>query len=176
MLQRSRLILVAPLLLCACTRSVEPPPKQEGMKASPPVQVAKAMNTPFMEHPTGKFNSAVDAMTDAIERLRALPEWRDWITFGAQGMGERVDSYQFAEIRMLKDTIKLQQPIALDTEAVTKRAGVSKECLSGSGDTYSIAAATPAQAARVMDAIFRQYLKIRPFPDEDNDYAVGAEW
>jgi hypothetical protein len=51
------------------------------------------MDRPFMEHPSGDFETAVDAMADAIKRLRALPEWDKWITFHAQGMGSRVDSY-----------------------------------------------------------------------------------
>jgi hypothetical protein len=39
-----------------------------------------------------------------------------------------------------------------------------------------VANASPIEAARIMDAIFRTYLEIRPHPDEGNDYAVGAEW
>ncbi len=58
------------------------------------------MDRPFMEHPSGEFETAVDAMADAIKRLRALPEWDKWITFHAQGMGPRVDTYHFAAIRM----------------------------------------------------------------------------
>jgi ABC-type phosphonate transport system ATPase subunit len=30
---------------------------------------------PFMEHPTGGFDSAVAAMEDAVRRLRELPSW-----------------------------------------------------------------------------------------------------
>jgi hypothetical protein len=36
--------------------------------------------------------------------------------------------------------------------------------------------ATPAEAAAILDAIFRYHLGITPFPGEGNDYAVGAEW
>jgi len=32
------------------------------------------------------------------------------------------------------------------------------------------------EAAQILDAIFRHVLEIRPFDDQDNDYAVGAEW
>jgi hypothetical protein len=61
-----------------------------------------------MEHPSDEdFLSPIDAMADAITRLRALPEWKDWITFQAQGMGPRVDSYHFANILMRNEIIKL---------------------------------------------------------------------
>jgi hypothetical protein len=129
---------------------------------------------PFMEHPTGDFKSAVDAMADAIERLRALPAWDDWITFCAQGMGRDEDSEQHAEIGVRRDEIQLDEP--LDAEQVTRQAGVPGSSLIGAGGHYSIAQASPADAARVMDAIFRHWLGIRPFPDQGDDYAVGAEW
>jgi len=51
---------------------------------------------PFMEHPTGGFDSAVEAMEDAVRRLRQLRNWRQWITFGAQGEGHGPDGYEFA--------------------------------------------------------------------------------
>ena len=65
------------------------------------------MDRPFMEHPSGRFETAVDAIADAIKRLRGLPEWNRWITFTAQGMGGRVDSYHLAAIRMRQDDIRL---------------------------------------------------------------------
>jgi len=37
-----------------------------------------------MEHPTGEFDSALDAMEDAVGRLRELNGWDQWITFCAQ--------------------------------------------------------------------------------------------
>ena len=33
-----------------------------------------------------------------------------------------------------------------------------------------------AEAARVMNTIFRHFLGIRPHIDEGDDYAIGAEW
>jgi hypothetical protein len=131
-------------------------------------------DAPFMEHPTGKFKSAVDAMTDAIRRLRALPEWNDWITFCAQGMGHDEDSEQHAEIRMRRDEIQLDEP--LDMASIARQAGVGPTSLVAAGANYSVAAATDAEAARILDAIFRHEPGIRPFPDQGNDYAIGAEW
>jgi hypothetical protein len=131
-------------------------------------------NAPFMEHPSGDFKSAVEAMADAIKRLRALPEWKEWITFSAQGMGHDEDSDDVAEIRLRRDEIAVDEPV--DTQAVIHRAGASPASLVAVGANYSIANASPAEAARVMDAIFRLCLGIRPHADEDDDYAVGAEW
>ena len=127
-----------------------------------------------MEHPTGDFKSAVDAMADAIKRLRALPEWNDWITFCAQGMGHDEDSDHLAEIRMRRDEI--DAGVSFDPESVTRHAGVPQSSLVPAGANYSLASASPADAARVLDAIFRHSLGIRPHADEDDDYAIGAEW
>jgi hypothetical protein len=131
-------------------------------------------NAPFMEHPTGEFSSAVDAMADAIKRLRALPEWNDWITFCAQGMGHDEDSEHHAEIRLRRDLLELEEP--LDVESITRHANVPSTILTRTGPDHSIASASPAEAARVMDAIFRHSLGIRPHADEGDDYAIGAEW
>src|SRR4051812_34535510 len=132
------------------------------------------MTTPFMEHPSDEFESAVDAMADAIERLRALPESTDWITFCAQGMGHRVDSYHMAEIRLRRDELALGEP--LDVNAITKLAGVPEAALRSTGANYSVQHASPEEAAKVMNAIFRNVLGIRPHTGEGDDYAVGAEW
>lgn len=131
-------------------------------------------NAPFMEHPTGQFKSAVDAMADAIARLRKLPAWNDWITFSAQGMGRAENSEHFAEIRMRQDEIQLDDTI--DPASVTQRAGVPNSNLISANGNYSIAHASPSEAARILDVIFRHHLGIHPFPDQGDDYAVGAEW
>ncbi|XAM01411.1 hypothetical protein OT109_08450 [Phycisphaeraceae bacterium D3-23] len=132
------------------------------------------MPEPFMEHPTGEFDSAIEAMTDAICRLRELPAWDDWITFCAQGIGPRPDSVHFAEICILKDQFDLDIP--LDLEAVHQQASVSGSCLSKRGGFYSVASASPAEVARIFDAIFRYHLGIKPHADEGDDYPIGAEW
>jgi hypothetical protein len=168
-------LVIALVILCGCTNSNDRP-QQPDAKNNPKDGKVKPVDPPFMEHPSGDFETAVDAMADAIKRLRALPEWKNWITVSAQGMGGRVDSYHIAEIRVRQDEFKLQKPMDVDIELVTKRAGVPQSCLSKNGDVYSIAKATPVQAARIMDVIFRQYLGIRPHTGEGDDYAVGAEW
>jgi hypothetical protein len=162
--------------LCGCgnasDRAPIPGSSQDGAKDA----IVKPMDQPFIEHPSGEFDTAVEAMADAIKSLRALPKWDRWITFHAQGMGDREDSYHFAEIRMRAGEIAFEQPTELDIPLVTKRAAVPESCLSRTQAGYSIARATPIQAARILDEIFRQYLGIRPHPGEGNDYAIGAEW
>lgn len=128
-----------------------------------------------MEYPSGELETSVEAMADAIKRLRALPSWERWITFRAQGMGGRVDSYQFAAIRMRQGEIAFEKRLDVDVQKVTKVAGVPESCLSKTEDGYSVAKATPIQAARIMDVIFRQYLGIRPHTGQGDEYAIGAE-
>jgi hypothetical protein len=170
-----KLVLIVIGFLCGCHSATRDHPKHPAEKQQKGAE-AKPMDEPFMEHPTGDFESAVDAMADAIERLRALPKRDEWITFNAQGMGDRGDSYHFAEIRMRQGEIAFENPLDVDIQKVTKQAGVPESCLSKTEGGYSVATATPIQAARVMDVIFRHYLGIRPHTGEENDYAVGAEW
>ena len=130
---------------------------------------------PFMEHPTGEYVTAIDAMEAAIARLRALPEWNQWITFCAQGEGESPESIHFAEVRLLSDILEVNTPVNL--AQLTTQAQVPRHALTEAGKTrYSIVAATPREAAQILDALFRYQLGVRPFADEDDDYAVGAEW
>src|SRR5688572_9378706 len=104
-----------------------------------------------MEHPSGAdYESVVEAMADAISRLRALPRWAKWITFQAQGMGPREDSYLSADILMLGDRIKLRRSVPVDLGLVARRARVPRAYLSEAGkNTYSLGRANPRQAARV---------------------------
>jgi hypothetical protein len=133
------------------------------------------MADPFIEHPTGDFDSAVLAMEDALRRLRELANWDQWITFTAQGEGSRPDTYEFYEIRMLGDEIDVgDEP--LDLSQIVQLARTGDTSLVATGGKYSVAAASPAEVARIFDAIFRSHFHIRPFPGEDDDYAVGAEW
>jgi hypothetical protein len=130
---------------------------------------------PFMEHPTGGFDSAVAAMEDAVGRLRGLRNWEQWITFGAQGEGGGPDSYEFAEIRMLRDKLDVgERP--LDVPRIAQAARTEALSLVAEGAHYSVAAASPREVAQILDAIFRHHFGLRPFADEGDDYAVGAEW
>jgi hypothetical protein len=130
---------------------------------------------PFMEHPSGEFKSAVDAMENAVQRLRKLSKWDQWITFGAQGEGDRPDTYEFADIRMLGNKLEFDgEP--LDVPRIIQTASTGPSSLIAEGAQYSVAGASPREVAQILDAIFRHHFGIRPFADEDDDYAVGAEW
>ena len=128
-----------------------------------------------MEHPSGDFDSAVAAMEDAITRLRKLPKWEQWIAFSAQGEGHGADSYEFAEVRMLGDRLDIGDK-PLDVARMIQAARTSPFSLVADGTHYSVAAASPREVAQILDAIFRHHFGLRPFADEDDDYAVGAEW
>lgn len=130
---------------------------------------------PFMEHPTGEHANAVDAMEAAIARLRALPGWDQPITFCAQGAGSAPESVHFAEVQLVSDF--LETNVSLNLAEISVRARVPLRAIVDSGEgRYSIAAASPREAAQILDAVFRHHMGIRPFPDEGDDYAVGAEW
>lgn len=129
-----------------------------------------------MEHPTGRFPTALAAMTDTVERLRALGERTRWITFSAQGQGAGREAYHFADLRLLGDEIDLLGH-EVDLEAVLRLAGLEGAGLQierGAGG-LRVNNGTPAQMARLLDALYRGALGVRPF-DGDDDYAVGAEW
>jgi hypothetical protein len=75
----------------------------------------------------------------------------------------------------LSDILEVNAPV--NVAQITTQAQVPRRALTEAGKTrYSIAAATPREAAQILDALFRYQLEIRPFPDEDDDYAIGAEW
>lgn len=116
------------------------------------------MRKPFMEHPDGTFDCAADAIADAVKRLRELPTWDDRITSRAQGYGGRPTTYHFAEIKMRHD--KFASEATLPPEA----------------EHFDIAGSSPAAVAALLDGLFRKQKGVQPFPDEGDDYSVGAEW
>jgi hypothetical protein len=135
----------------------------------------KADYEPFMEHPTGKYATALAAIEDTVSRLRGLEQWNQWITFCAQGEGTSPDSIHFAEIRLLSDFLEVDAPCNI--AEVCAQAKVAPNILiEAERNRYSVATATPKEVAQILDALFRGPLGIHPLPDEDNDYAVGAEW
>src|ERR1051325_5929816 len=103
---------------------------------------------PFMEHPSGDFDSAVAAMEDAVRRLRELPKWEQWITFSAQGEGKGPDDYEFAEIRLLRDKLDVGK-MPLDISRVIQAARTGASSLVTDGAQYSVAAASPREVARI---------------------------
>jgi hypothetical protein len=114
-------------------------------------------------------------MEDAVGRLRALPIWERWITFTAQGAGHRPDAVQCAEVRLLGGTLDVGS-LPLDVPRIIGAAGARDVSLVSQGQYYSVAEASPREVAHILDSVFRHHLGIRPFADENDDYAVGAEW
>jgi|SRR5579864_3271483 len=99
-------------------------------------------------------------------------------------MGHRVDSYHLAKIRMRGAEIEIDEPVTIDIDAVTRKAGVPATLLRAvSGNRYSLGGATPEQAAQVVHAIFVLHLGIRGHADyegdtdvEEDDYGIAADW
>lgn len=131
---------------------------------------------PFMEHPDGGFRNAVEAMEDAVRRLRILPKWDQWIEFCAQGEDPaRPGTIKFAEVRLLGDKLEADAR-PLDVVLITQKANLSAAAIRTDGKQYLIAPMSPKEVAMLLDAIFQHHFGIRPFADEGNDYSIGAEW
>ena len=168
-------IVVVLALFVACRKSgldvsasKEPPAPAKRTDAS----------MPFMEHPSDKDETAVDAMADAVDRLRRLQSWDRWITFSAQGQGGRVDSYHFAELKLLGDRIDAGE-FVLDADKALRAAALDNEGVEVSRSQEGhivLRKFSPRQVAVFMDALFRGQLGIRSHDGEGDDYAVGADW
>jgi hypothetical protein len=120
-------------------------------------------------------NNAVSAMTGAVERLRGLSDWDQWITIFAQGQGCQPGEPQFSEIQMRGHRLDVGAR-SLNVAGMIQAAGTSAVSLAADGDYYSVAAASAPEVARLLDAIFRHHFGLRPFAGDADDYLVGAEW
>jgi hypothetical protein len=115
-----------------------------------------------------------------IKRARSNAEsterafWDGKLTFCAQGAGQHENSYHLGEIRMHRESIDTGVPI--DVELVAKAAQAQTSNIDGKDGIYRLSGTTQLEAAQILDSIFRNHLKIRPFADEGDDYAIGAEW
>lgn len=74
----------------------------------------KMMEQPFLEHPNGEHESAVDAIEHTIRKLRELPELTQWLTLCAQGAGASEDSVHSAEVRILEGHIGRRRRVERD--------------------------------------------------------------
>jgi len=129
---------------------------------------------PFLEHPTGAFATAVDAMTDAINRLMSGDQCDRWFTFSAQGQGSQPDSYHIVDLPVKRRSVDVGGR-DVDLYSMLSRAGLDGSDLGASrtNTVIELPRATAVQFARFLDCLFR-HLGIHPFDGED-DYAVGAE-
>src|SRR6185369_14811643 len=63
---------------------------------------------PFMEYPSGDYQSSLHAMTSAFERLKSGGYADRWITFCGQGRGHDEDSDQIEEVNVRGNTLDLR--------------------------------------------------------------------
>lgn len=163
-------------LLVACRKAG---PVSNGSSGEPMAPQSRIdASVPFMEHPSDEHETAVDAMTDAIARLRKLQCWDRWITFSAQGQGDGPDGYHVAELKLLGDRIDAGK-VVLDAERALRDAGLEKagvEVARSPDGHIVLRRFSPRHVAVFMDALFRGQMGIRPHDGEGDDYAVGAEW
>lgn len=144
-----------------------------GRKVSPP----PPGGLPFMEHPTGKFPSALKAITWAMQRLQPYDFGDRWITFSGQGQGATPDDIEFADVPYQNRTFDLRGQ-TLDIAALMDSAHLDALRLTVTVDEHgyvNLPNATPDELARFLDTVFQQHFSIKPF-DGDGDYSVGAEW
>ena len=134
-------------------------------------------DAPFMEHPTGQFDNALQAICSAMKRLDRMDMGDRWIEFCAQGQGAAPELTQCESIQFNNRTFSLSdqnvdlKPI-LDSAGLTQKIGSVQTSHDGK---ITLPDATPEQLAVFLDTLFRKHFGIKPFEDE-GDYAVGAEW
>jgi hypothetical protein len=131
---------------------------------------------PFMEYPSDDYESSLQAMTSAFERLKSGGYVDRWITFCGQGKGHDEDSDQVEEVNVRGNTLDLRGE-KLDLPALLQFAKLQDkvEVAIDPDGMVTLRGATPEQMARFLDAVFQKHFGIHPHDDE-NDYAVGAEW
>lgn len=133
---------------------------------------------PFMEHPSGEHETAVDAMESAVSRLQSMGRLDRWLTFMAQGEGGGVDRYHFATLKLRGERIDPGEA-ALDADSALRAIGLDAAGVRVSrlpDGHFVLSKFSPRQVAAFMDALFRGQMGIRPHDGDGDDYAIGAEW
>ncbi|HEY7087013.1 MAG TPA: hypothetical protein VH518_02925 [Tepidisphaeraceae bacterium] len=131
---------------------------------------------PFMEFPSDDYDSSLAAMTSAFQRLKKGNFGDRWITFSGQGKGHDEDSDQIEDVNVKGNTFDLRGQTP-DVPALLQFAKLQDQLQpqADSEGMITLPNATPEQMARFLDAVFRKHYGIHPHDDEE-DYAVGAEW
>ncbi len=145
-------------------------------KSKTPPSKPPGSDEPFMEYPSDEYGGSLEAMTSALERLRTGGYGDRWITFSGQGKSRDEDNYQIEDVKVRGNTLDLWGQ-KLDVAAVLqfgKLQGQVEVRVDAEG-MVTLPGATPEQMARFLDAVFQKHFGIHPHDDED-DYAVGAEW
>ncbi len=129
-------------------------------------------DSPFMEHPYGQFDTALQAISSAMKRLDKMDMQDKWIDFCAQGQGANPDLTQIADISFNGQTFNIGEQ-TINLQPILDSAGVQAEITQDGKIT--LVNTTPEQRAIFLDLLFQKHYGIKPFDDE-GDYAVGAEW
>lgn len=150
-----------------------------GKGTRPPASDDRAFNgnEPFMEHPTGEFSTALEAITSAFTRLESCDMANRWIVFSGQGQGSHSEAYFIADVRYLDRTFDVGEA-SVNFVAVLSQAGIDPSLVGFeqlAGGSVKLANAKLRELALFLNSLFTSQLGVRPFDGED-DYAVGAEW
>ena len=131
---------------------------------------------PFMEHPTGENESALEAMQEAMRQLDSIDMQGRWITFSGQGQGYSPDSYHVVDIDYSDSQFNVGK-ISIDLDRLLESIGLKSDgrniFISADGILH-MNKVDAHNRALFLDALFKE-LGVKPF-DENDDYAVGAEW
>jgi len=143
-----------------------------GKKDAPPQDDA-----PFMEHPTGEFDTAFQAIRSAMQRLDQMDMGDRWIDFCGQGQGANPELTQIESVLFNGRSFDLSgQTVDLKTIlASTGLTPAGTKVETSPDGKITLPDANPEQLARFLDALFQKHFGIKPFKDEE-DYSVGAEW
>ncbi len=131
---------------------------------------------PIAEHPSGEFDSSLEAMSTAFSRILSCNEPERWVVLSGQGQGWRPDSYLIADVEYRNGEFVFPEPIP-KIASYADEVGLDGSLLEISSDLtrLKVTNVSPKQLARLLDTIFREHFKVRPHDNED-DYAFGAEW
>lgn len=123
-------------------------------------------------HPDGQYADVLSAMTAAVAELWKTHADDRWIAVEAGGMGESEDQIILKRVLLRGRAIDVgQQRVSLSS--VLGVAGLPLSSARQVGSRIQLAPTlTAAQAARILDAVFRTQLGIRGSPDSQNDYSV----
>lgn len=133
--------------------------------------------TPFMEHPTGEFSCAMQAIHSAMVRLDKTDMGEHWLEFCAQGQGASPVQIQCESVLFNNRTFDLSGQ-TVDLELIMNSSGLRDAgvtVVTGSNGNITLAKATPEQLTDFLDTLFKLHFGIKPFEDT-RDYSVGAEW
>lgn len=130
---------------------------------------------PIVEHPGGDFDTAVDAITQAIARIRDPAFAGRTISLSAQGSSGGSEASSFASIQWRDGTFTFAEPVA-ELDALCRAAGMAPTEFTVDRRNCTLTAPTvdAPRLAGLIDRIFRTRFDIRPFAGE-TDYAFGAE-